>query len=532
MNGAPVEAPVRVLSLELEEGEGEKATCNFSLWDPSRRLDRLLVREEDVVVVYAGYRADYEPRGPFEVTSVKPTLNGSHVAYAVKAEEGGTLPRSVHRRVIRTGTVLDLLRRICADNGMQLVTEQALPGADLPLSDDFAFVQAGEADGEFLTRIADSFGWSVTTTNGKVAVSPRMIRQSLGIVWFRYNATDASLVQLSMERARASRVASRTQATGPDDVESDVRRFSGFWDVFDQVSDAAEQQPQVSGYNEVERVFLDTFGNTDRRWIVDSAGRPDVPEAGSGGVNALLANVSSLVSGQEADGTDLASLGLGELDGMESVGDLQLDGMGMAVFAPPIDPTSMMSGVGGDVSLAPGVTSTTPSTFSFAGFTFRVPESAMSDLDGFGPASVGGRNRAAASEKMKLKGKLRYGWMRLRPQQRVGVINAGALIDGSSYRIGKVKHRFTPDGAFSTEFEAVLGLATVSPIAPPSEDTTTDGTELMSLPPDAAPSSAPYADPNQGQTSGEVIYTYDFHDVQRSAVILNASGEAIGSGWP
>ena len=196
----PPDVLVSIESLSLTEEKGKKAICEVNIFDPTFQhwYDpefRLL----SLVVVSLGYRHHFEQRGPFEVVDIVDNAEVGGLSLKIKMEEGGRLARRVGRRVLSGTTVHKVFKSYASHHGYDMVIDGA---PDYPIDEDYPIVQTGETDGEFLSRVADTFGLGFTCTQGKMHLTPALGRPSLGKLVLVYGGADSHLASIKAKRKR------------------------------------------------------------------------------------------------------------------------------------------------------------------------------------------------------------------------------------------------------------------------------------------------------------------------------------------
>ncbi len=94
-----------------------------------------------------------------------------------------------------SGALRVLFIRIAKDNNL-LFAEEDTPDLDTLITDEFPIIQSGENTGVFLQRVASEYGYTLTTTNGKLHVRPADFRESLGVIILKYNSADANVASV------------------------------------------------------------------------------------------------------------------------------------------------------------------------------------------------------------------------------------------------------------------------------------------------------------------------------------------------
>ena len=183
--------------LKLEEGEGKKGRLEFTIRDPeSKDFDTPFIKLQASIVVYAGYVTSFEVRGPFEVVGVEQEFAAAGIKLKVKAEEGGKLANNAARKVYNEGSLRDLFTRIAKDNNLEF-SEENTPDLDFELTDEFPIIQGGESTGQFLQTVAAEYGYTLTTTSGKIHLRPADFRASLGVLVLRWHHPEGGLEKVT-----------------------------------------------------------------------------------------------------------------------------------------------------------------------------------------------------------------------------------------------------------------------------------------------------------------------------------------------
>lgn len=632
LNGTPLPPDVHktVARLKLKEAEGEKANLRFTVFVPNQRLDEYIITFEHKIMVYAGYRSDYEPRGPFKASKITPTVEDGGVTFKIIAEEARWLADSSARRVVEQGTVLDLIRRVSADNNLAVETEGRLPGADVELGDDLSYVQTGETDGEFIARVAAEYGWQLTMTNGKVHVTPPTVRKSLGIVWLKYNSADAHILTIKLSARKASVVSPYSLRNGALNVQAAaeaLRRIQTMQGNHQRAVDqrrrilerhaqpfySADAAPDVEtssdgtvNYREKQREVVEKyreenglgpipedssldeeianiFGeaeeqSSDQQPSIDNIAGGDLTDTddfdfdfggdlggggesieGGGQIEEFLGSDSS-GSGDSGGGvlSSISSL-FGAALGSPSGDEDPSDGGSGADEQPPVpqpeDPYEFVTiddyaGVNRGFHFGKASAEVVErrqresgeGTNSGGGQTTgvdlgRCSESAQDENREATDARIGGQRERISAHRKGVTVDAKFGWMGFRPQQRIGVIGVGELIDGNQYRITEVTHTF--DEAFETTIKITYGLPVTHSSdgndEPPEDadvcgqggggdqyEDTNGGAQSGGM------SMAPVPESDGDQKGAVVIGEYT--EVTRGTAVLDDNGEIVGIG--
>jgi len=201
-----------IRSVILEETENQRAQLTLDYFDPdANHLNKPYFRRGQSVMLYCGYRTSYESRGPFDIEDVDVTTVSGDAKLKIKARQGSKLASSATKRVITKGTVKSVLEEIVRSHGYDVEFEANDDGAlDIPIDADYALVQTGETDAQFLQTIANQYGWHMTCARGKVMFSPPFARKSLGVIELRYNRADANTTSLKLKERKP-----RVKQAGP-----------------------------------------------------------------------------------------------------------------------------------------------------------------------------------------------------------------------------------------------------------------------------------------------------------------------------
>lgn len=189
-----------VTNLVLKEECGKRGQVSFKYTDTDHG-DLELFHLNQKLVVWAGYRHQFERRGPFGINSVVETFPGRRVVYEIKAEEATKFSAKGARRVFRNGTLLDLFKRVAGEHDLEVVTE-GLENVDLPVDDETPIVQAGENDAVFLQRVAKEYGWIMTALDGKIHLTGPVARKALGIIELHLGDPSSNMASVKVTRKK------------------------------------------------------------------------------------------------------------------------------------------------------------------------------------------------------------------------------------------------------------------------------------------------------------------------------------------
>lgn len=203
INGKPLPPSVQkyVEYLKVEEEENKKTTMELTLRDPYASIDMVYFEFQQEITLLCGYRLHHEERGPFEIVDIEEQYLDGMIRYIIKGEGGGRLSSMALHRSFSSGTVGGAIGTIANEANMELVVEN-VDGFDEALSLEKAVVQAGEAAGEFLRRIAREYGWQVTQLDNKVHITSLKERDTLAPILLRYNQADAEIVSVKVKRKK------------------------------------------------------------------------------------------------------------------------------------------------------------------------------------------------------------------------------------------------------------------------------------------------------------------------------------------
>ncbi len=536
--------------LNLSEEENKKGLLEFEMIDPTfSHFETPLFALQQKLIIMAGYRTDYEARGPFEITNIDVSFKDVGLNLKIKGEEGGRLSRRTARRTVSSGSLKDLFMRIAQENDLEFTMDEETEGLDEQISLEDPIVQAGESDGRFLQRVAATYGWNLTTSSGRLKVGRSDFDRYLGVIELKYGFQDANTMKINakFKKPRVSYVpvtSARGRTTRTRDLttpHAPPTDPTGVYAPAPLTSDPSQvYQTPLASYDPSQ-----TSGTTaspyslSSSWEQNTTTPPSGPTttgyaaaAAAGGVAAsgeTLSSYASTSSGLTLGGSGSASAGARTFIN-PSTG---------AVYSQPTSATS--SGTSGGGQSLPGLYADASGVTGY-GSTDSAGNSLINDASGTtlgyydptaGMCMVGSPDQAqqpparVRRRKVLREGKLesvtvslKLGSMMFRPAAKIDLVGCGSKLDGE-YRVKKVSHRFA-DGY---DTEVVLLRGHTAPVrrrrssSTPAQNSSQPGATSPTTTPGSGGTtteSRTYVDPSTGAVSTR-------------RVLVDASGNAVGT---
>lgn len=165
----------RVTRVSIRDQDEKAMTASLQIRDETGEIAELGIFGKDTEwTILLGYRTDFQPFGPFKLTSLAfdNAADGVIVITVELMDATHKLAKTTKRRAFESTTLGEVVKQIADEHGMGYQIEDS---DKVVFTEDFPLMQAGVSDAQLLRQLATRFGYRFEITDGAIVFKQTQI---------------------------------------------------------------------------------------------------------------------------------------------------------------------------------------------------------------------------------------------------------------------------------------------------------------------------------------------------------------------